>query len=221
MRAKIGKYPSRLTCNIHRNYMEKKYGLIDWSEHQSLFESVLERLDDGIQYFYNIINTHWLDNRQQKIDVRVDRWDTWSADHTLAHIILPVLIRLKYEMQGAPSVADEDVPEKLRSTNAKPLSEEERNNGAVDEFWFDRWGWVMDEMIFAFDSKVGEGKDWEDDFWSGESDISWTKADNGYSELVRGPNHTSKFDKIGHDAYQERISNGFRLFGRYYEGLWS
>jgi hypothetical protein len=35
-----------------------------------------------------------------------------------------------------------------------------------------------------------------------------------------GPNHTYKCDYEGMQVVQKRITNGFRLFGRYYENLW-
>ena len=51
-----------------------------------------------------------------KIDyVKIDRWDTWSMDHTLAHIVLPMLKQLQKDKHGSPYVEDEDVPEELRS----------------------------------------------------------------------------------------------------------
>ena len=56
-----------------------------------------------------------LDVIHPKIDyVKIDRWDTWSMDHTLAFIILPMLKQLKADKHGAPFVDDEDVPEHLR-----------------------------------------------------------------------------------------------------------
>ena len=41
-----------------------------------------------------------------------------------------------------------------------------------------------------------------------------------FSKMIEGPNHTLKMDYEGMKVYQERISNGFRLFGKYYENLW-
>jgi len=72
-------------------------------------------------------------------------------------------------------------------------------------------------MLFAFESKHD---DWERQFQSGEHDIDWVPREDGMSELVNGPSHTFKVDVEGLKAYQKRISNGFRLFGKYYEGLW-
>jgi len=74
-------------------------------------------------------------------------------------------------------------------------------------------------MIFAFETKVDDGR-WEDQFETGEYDLQWKKLEDGNSEMVKGPNHTAVTDWDGRKAYQDRISNGFRLFGKYYENLW-
>ena len=155
--------------------------------------------------------------RQQKVYVRIDRWDTWGMDHTLAHIVLPMLVQLKATKQGAPYVDNEDVPEELRSTNAT-------NEGEVDNLHFKRWDWVLDEMIFAFHNKLDDN--WEAKFETGTFDWSLEPniGENGkpkYYEMVHGPNHTYKVDQEARNAYQKRISNGFLLFGKYYECLWN
>ena len=157
----------------------------------------------------------WLDKRRtRKIKVRIDRWDTWGMDHTLALITLPMLKQLQATKHGAPWVDDEDVPENLRSTSAPPLA----NEWDTDDNHFKRWDWVLDEMIFAFESKVDDS--WEDQFHKGSSDLAFKKLENGFSELVTSENSTRLVDWDGKKAYQKRISNGFRLFGKYYEGLW-
>jgi hypothetical protein len=66
---------------------------------------------------------------EQKKSIRIDPWDTWSMDHTLADIILPMLKQLRKTQHGAPCTDDEDVPEHLRSTKAKP----KKNEWDVDE----------------------------------------------------------------------------------------
>ena len=154
--------------------------------------------------------------KQRKIQVHIDRWDTWSMDDTLAHIILPMLKQLKATKHGAPWVAVEDVPKELRPSKQEVLAY--NNDGTTDEQFFARWDWVLDEMIFAFDSKVNDG--WEDQFETGTSDLQWKTLEGGMSEMVRGPNDTKEYDWEGRKKYQERISNGFRLFGKYYENLW-
>ena len=173
--------------------MNKKYGYVNWPEEQSYEDHVLEAIDDGIQSVYNVFNWLWFDKRPgQRIKVRIDPWDTWSMDHTLAPIILPMLKQLKETKHGAPNVYLEDVPSKLRPTK-KELTAYTKN-GETDDKFFERWDWVMDEMIWAFEQKCRD--DWQADY------------------------HYNKWDMEGLKAHQERMSNGFRLFGKYFENLW-
>ena len=152
---------------------------------------------------------------KQKVKVRIDDYDSWSMDHTLAHIIVPMLKQLKETKQGGPWVDYNDVPEELRPNEAEV--ELYKTKGETDTYHWARWDWVMDEMIFAFESKL---EDWEEQFQSGNWDISSIERADGLFEWVDGPNNTFKIDWAGRMAYQERISNGFRLFGKYYENLW-
>ena len=205
MKIKINKYPSRLICNIYSNHMNKKYGYVDRPKEQSYEDHVLEAIDDGIQSVYNVFNWIWFDRRTQKIKVRIDKWDTWSMDHTLAHIVLPMLVQLKATKHGAPWVDDEDVPEELRSTSAPP----KENEYDTDDFHFKRWDWVLDEMIWAFEQKCRDH--WEDDYYG------------DYVEDQKNGSMAGSFEWVDHEgqkAHQARMSNGFRLFGKYYENLW-
>jgi len=159
----------------------------------------------------------WIDKRKKrKIQVRIDRWDTWSMDNTLAHIILPMLKQLDATKHGAPHVDDEDVPEHLRSTAARELTAEEKNYHAPDEHHFARWDWVLKEMMFAFESELDDS--WEEQFHTGDMSFAFKKLENGMSEMVSTGER--KYDFEGRKEYQKRISNGFRLFGKYYQALW-
>jgi len=156
------------------------------------------------------------DGVDQVQEIEIHNYDTWSMDRTLAPIILPMLKQLKETKHGAPNVDMTDVPENLRIND--PESKAFWSNDETDEKFLERWDWIMDEMIFAFNSKVDES--WEEQFESGTSDLQWVELDDGYSEVVEGPNHTKVYDLEGRKAHQERMSNGFRLFGKYYENLW-
>ena len=159
----------------------------------------------------------WIDSKKKRtVKVQIDRWDTWSMDDTLAHIILPMLKQLKATKHGAPDVDPKDVPKELRPKKQDVLKYKEV--GETDDKFFERWDWVLDEMIFAFENKVND--DWESEFEKGESDLQWKKLEGGMSQMIRGPNDTKEYDWEGRKKYQERISNGFRLFGKYYESLW-
>jgi hypothetical protein len=156
--------------------------------------------------------------------VKIDRWDTWSMDSTLSNIILPMLRQLRETKHGAPNTDDADVPEYLRSHMAQPKEHE----WDTDSLHFMRWDWILDEMIYAFEKKNQD--DWASEFHSGEIDWEWVpvdkegnevaKGEHRYYEMKHGPNHTHKLDMAGMEAVQKRITNGFRLFGKYYEALW-
>ena len=217
MKVRIGSYPNRLVCRIHTRYMEKKYGLINWPEygtkglgpgtHQPAKEQFLEKLEDAIQSVYNVVNWIWFDRRTQTVSVKIDRWDTWSMDHTLAPIILPMLVQLRASKHGAPMVDMKDVPKELRAT--KKQLDAYGKNGDVDPKHFDRWDYIMDEMIWAFEQKNRDH--WEEDYYGPYIESEDKRELFGRFEWT---------DDEGRQKHQERMSNGFRLFGKYYENLW-
>jgi hypothetical protein len=164
------------------------------------------------RWYHNFLYEKFGIGNEPKVSVHIDDFDTWSMDHTLAYIIEPMLKQLKLTKHGAPNVDNKDVPKELRSDAIE---------GDVSVTHFKKWDWVLDEMIFAFESKHN---DWEEQFCSGEHDVAWIEITEGklkgHSEMVKGPNDTFKIDWKGRTAYQKRITNGFRLFGKYYENLW-
>jgi len=90
----------------------------------------------------------WLDSkRKRKIKVRIDKYDTWGMDHTLALIILPMLKQLRDTKHGSPFVEDIDVPGHLWCESAE------------DERFHQKWEWVLNEMIWAFESIIEGGED--------------------------------------------------------------
>ena len=139
----------------------------------------------------------WIDsNKNRKTEIRIDKYDTWNMDHTLALIVLPMLKQLKATKHGSPLVDDEDVPENLRSTAAGP----KENEWDTDSNHFKRWDWVMDEMIYAFEMEIDE--DWDLRIYE-KHGKDWPPEALAERKVI-----------------QDRIQNGFRLFGKYYQGLW-
>jgi len=206
MKIKIGGYPNRLMCNIHARHMNKKYEGLSY-ENQTHEDYVLEAIDDAVQSVYNVFNWIWFDRRTQKTKVHIDKWDTWSMDHTLAPIILPMLVQLKETKQGAPMVDMKDVPKELRATKAQ-ISKYGKN-GDTDPKFFERWDWVLDEMIWAFEQKCRDH--WEEDYYGPYIESKDKRELFGRFEWI---------DDEGRQKHQERMSNGFKLFGKYYENLW-
>jgi hypothetical protein len=144
--------------------------------------------------------------------VKIDQWDSWSADHTLSLIILPVMKQLKETKHGAPFVDDEDVPEELRSINAEP----KENEWDTDSNHFKRWDYIMDEVIWALEQHT------KDDDESQFFDHSAYKEDSHkewLDDLTKGVSKV-KVDQKGLKTHQERKLNGFRLMGKYWTGFW-
>ena len=71
------------------------------------------------------------------------------------------------------------------------------------------WDQILDEMIWAFEQKCRDH--WEDAYYG------------DYVEDQKNGSMVGSFKWIDHEGlktHQERMSNGFRLFGKYYENLW-
>ena len=157
----------------------------------SLFERMknIEERPKSLLYRFLL----WVDSkRSRKVKVRIDNYDTWSMDHTLSYIIVPMLKQLKETKHGAPCVDDKDVPKELRSTSAPP----KKNDWDIDDNHFKRWDWVLDEMIWSFEQKLSDD----------EPDYSKTA--------------TPEEAAILHKKHYKRLNNGFKLFGKYYQNLW-
>ena len=201
MKVKIKKYP-----NFYGIYQVTK-----WLEY-IVPEDVLEKIRGWKILEPYSTYANWRVGRieSKRVKVEIESFDTWSLDCTLATIISPSLKQFRKTLHTYPSVAKEDAPEEYREDD------------------FKRWEWVLDEMIFAFDSKL---EDWEEQFYSGEVDRISTPIDAEGNEVAEegakyfrmdeGPNHTFELDIEKMKEYQARITNGFRLFGKYYESLWN
>lgn len=183
MKVFIGKYRKHHSAYTVAKSVSRLFGFSE--ERKDKFEDWFVESRAGI--FIDKLLSPLQKREPQKIKVRIDKWDTWSADYTLAHIILPVLVQLSEQKMGAPYVDNEDVPSQLRS------SQTDRTVGDIDKHYFDRWNYVLNEMIFAFEEKVNGDE---------------------YADVAGG--NWERFNER-----KERMANGFRLFGKYYEALWT
>lgn len=139
---------------------------------------------------------NWIHEKcERKIKVRIDEYDTWNADHTLALIICPLLKKLKDDKGGVPRTDREDCP-----TDSIYDEKPDKDHWETG-YHLERWEYILDEMIFAFEHKI-DG-DWDLRIYE-KNDNHWTKeAMNERDEI------------------QRRINNGIRLFGKYYNHLWT
>lgn len=208
MRVKIGKY-----YDYYGGYQ-----LADLLQYIGFSEDRCYKIGEYLSNTWLQKFCEWIDSKKKrKVKIHIDNFDIWSADSTLALIILPVLKAIKEEKAGCPWVDDSDVPEELRSINAPP----KENEWDWDDLVFDRWNWVLDEMIFAMECASND--DWEAQFYSGKHDIYFEQCEDNpnLSEMKTGPNDTFKIDRDGYDKMNDRINNGLRLFGKYFRSLWT
>lgn len=208
MKIYIGPYRDRWISGIHERYMNRKYGYLKWDYSNTVYEHFLERLEKDLQWIYDHSINLILDRLPyQRTKIRIDKYDTWGMDDTLAPIILPMLKQLKAQKQGSPNVDSSDVPEHLRNNN--PNGKEFWGDDQADEHFHARWDYVLDEMIWAFEEKCKD--DWEKEYYG-----DWIEDEN---DPLGG--HFGWYDAEGRKKHQERMSNGFCLFGKYFENLWS
>jgi hypothetical protein len=153
------------------------------------------------------IGPYMYDSEEERnIDIVIDPYDTWSMDHTLALLIVPMLKQLKATKHGAPLVDDEYVPEHLRSTAAPP----KKDDWDIDDNHFKRWDYVLDEMIWAMEQIVND--DNEDQFY----DHSKVDENANIMSQIRAIKCDYEALKIHH----ARIANGTKLFGLFFQNLW-
>jgi hypothetical protein len=154
---------------------------------------------------------NWVESkRERQVYVRIDKYDSWSADHTLALIAVPLLKQLQLSKHGAPNVDDEDVPEGLglRSYETDKLK---ANEWDCDDNHFRRWDWVLSEIIWALEQKTSDN--WEAQFYSKvDPDLKTKDFDAQMANTV--------IDMAGMESWQQRKTRGYKLFGKYYENLW-
>jgi len=149
----------------------------------------------------------WIHNKKKRtIKVKLDYWDTYSVDHTLAIIIAPLVKQLKNIKSGYGWVDDEDVPEELRSHNGI-----KDDNGGWDSLAEKRFEYVLEEIIWAFE-QLASDDDSDGDFYDHSKVDNAADISTQVSQLI--------VDRDGLTAHWNRINNGTRLFGKYYRNLW-
>ncbi len=147
----------------------------------------------------------WIhNNRQRKIKIKLHPYDTWNMDATLALIIVPMLEQLKENSQSFGNIHPDDCPPELRG-NFDP---------EIHDTWYsqERWNWFMDELIWTF-TQLDPRTDGEAQFF-GHSEVDEKEVDIN-KQIAK-----IKYDREGLDAYNARIDNGLRLFGKYFRSMW-
>jgi hypothetical protein len=202
----------KIYISKYRSHWISPYSILEkvcfWEKDKDVFYNLEDKPDHKYEKWVNFLDPicngllKFLEFVHPRIEyVKIDYYDTWNMDSTLAIIILPMLKQLKETKHGSQIVDLEDVPEELRCNNHEEWDQQKcfdfYNEHEVKEGDRDvhaRWNWVMDEMIWAFEQICDD-----------DNDAQFYK--NG-------------FDVEGYQKHHDRINNGTRLFGKYYRGLW-
>jgi hypothetical protein len=148
-------------------------------------------------------------------------------DHTLAYVILPMLIQLKITKHGVPTEFAEVGGEDWQSQDSFDFYKEN-----VNEYFEDRckeWENVLDKMIWSFQQLIDD--DYEGKYRHGKSEYDWVKTDKTYPNPVTGKveatyqmidkqpsEHWTDYEGIR--MHEQRIQEGLDLFGKYFRNLW-
>jgi hypothetical protein len=202
MKIYIGKYKDWINLHTFENFL-KQMGVsnevVEWID-DSIFNSWVGEL-------LTRFNEWRMSKGNQRTYIKLDPWDTWSLDCTLASIIIPLLTQLK------------------NTTHVYPYSED-----IQDE---DDWDEILGKMIWSFQEIVDDN--WEAQYileWPeiDSDDLFDKKADEKtWGVSIPGePNEPALelkwkkrgvYDLEGMQKHQERIQDGINLFAKYYFNL--
>jgi hypothetical protein len=171
--------------------VENKYGFKDYPDYvynlgEWLSDSPIGKLLDWIH-----------SKKSRKMYIKIDHYDIWDMDTTLAYIILPMLKQLKEVKHGVPIIDDPAILELLSNEIAEASQSEidEVEECTVNVI---AWNFILDEMIWAFEQKL----------------IDWLP------QYYIDTDGSHDLDIAGYTKHNDRMNRGFAYFGRYYQALW-
>lgn len=226
MKVYIGKYihwwSSRSFCEaiIARRH-GKEFGFEVEEEDYDWVDRAVCKFDDFWQTVLYYTVNQIQKRRQRKIKVRIDDYDVWSADHTLALIIVPILKKLKEEKHGTPYTDREDGPEDAKYNDD---TDPDREPAGYSK---ERWEYILDEMIWAFEQILDEDEGAKNYYvpYEDVEEVSraYWKDQNGeknYLITLEEALERGRFDSDLYKKYMDRQRRGFILFGKYFRSLW-
>lgn len=167
-------------------------------------------------------------HKPRKLSIKIENFDTWNLDGTLAKIIYPALLQLKEQKQGVPNefvndVGGEDWKDQECFDFYKETHTEAFNEACKG------WDDALDKMIWAF-QQLAE-VDYDKKYHHGKGEYEWVETDKLYPNPISGKMEKTYqmldknpgahwYDHVGHRLHEERIQEGLELFGKYYRALW-
>lgn len=115
-------------------------------------------------------------------EIVVEDEDIMSFESTLAPLVYAMLLKLQENDVSFGAVNNSDVPVDLRNMN---------------EYDYDRWQWLLNELIWTFEQVTLEAPVYREPGTLFEGSVDLT------------------------EEYEKRIQNGYQLFGKYLATLWT
>lgn len=205
MKVNIGPYIYRKTSlGLEHWLIEKVFRVEHHWEAENLVNTkryqFIEWFCDVCQTFLNYTINQYLDRKSRRIEIKIDGYDIWSADHTIATIVHPLLVELKEKKMGVPSVDVEDIPEELKEAAIKEHNKQHGDEAFEDYVWSEiAWNAILDKMIFSMEA-IKNSEKFEDDVYT----------------KVKSHQERKKL-YMEHD---KKVREGTILFGKYFRCLW-
>lgn len=127
----------------------------NWSKHRPFYDFFewCGISNEANHKIHDWLKSLKLIERDQKVTIRVDSWDVWNADVTMARLISAVVTKFREDIQG--------YPQSLDIADA---------NGLED---LAAWEYIIDEIIYVF-SHYEDLIDYKDDYVANKA-----RFDNG------------------------------------------
>lgn len=165
---------------------------------------------------------------RRKVEVRIDAYDTWSFDNTLAYIIYPALLQLKNTKHGVPGEIVSDVGGESYSAQDSFDFYKETHDEAFNEAC-KKWDEILDKMIWSFQQLCMD--DYSSKYHHGKSNYDFVESPTLFPNPITGKMEKTFqivdknpeehfFDAKGLQLHEDRIQEGLELFGKYYRSLW-
>ena len=158
--------------------------------------------------------------------IQIDTWDTWSMDHNLSLIIIPMLKQLKETKRGAPgSMSAFGMQSNMNRQQCFNFYED--GDELSDKIGFEQWDEIMDKMIWSFEELIRDDPPefwitkpiWHDNWEDNWSDFAPDNEKSPGCKTLR-LKREGKMDHKAWKEYEDRIQDGLDLFGSHFRGLW-
>lgn len=165
--------------------------------------------------------------KPQRVDIQIERHDTWNMAETLALIIYPMLLKLKAEKHGVPHDFSEVGGESYTDQDSFDFYKDSQDWAFEEKC--KQWDVTLDKMIWSFEQLLDE--EWESKYHHGKHETEWVECDKPMMNPLTGKMEKMYqmkdknpgghwYDAEGHQLHMARMQEGFELFGKYYQNLW-